>query len=37
MWFCSYSDVCHFQKLKEETSEQFDFQWNSEPKAIGKQ
>ena len=29
------SDVSHFQKLKEETSFDFDIHWNSEPNAIG--
>ena len=28
------SDSSHFQKLKEETSQEFDFNWNSEPQAI---
>ena len=30
------ADVSHFQKLKEETSFDFDIHWNSEPSAIGK-
>ena len=30
------ADVCHFQKLSEESSQEFDFQWNSEPESIGK-
>ena len=34
--FC-FTDVSHFQKLKEETSFDFDIHWNSEPRAIGKQ
>lgn len=28
-------DVSHFQKLSEETSHDFDFNWNSEPSNIG--
>ncbi|KAK7071986.1 GTPase-activating Rap/Ran-GAP domain-like protein 3 [Halocaridina rubra] len=29
-----YKDTCHFQKLIEECSNEFDFQWNSVPEAI---
>ena len=32
--FCSL-DISHFQKLSEESSLEFDFHWNSLPKAIG--
>ena len=31
-----FVDVSHFQKLKEETSNDFDIHWNSEPFHIGK-
>ncbi|CAL4225609.1 unnamed protein product, partial [Meganyctiphanes norvegica] len=29
-----YNNTCHFQKLTEESSNEFDFHWNSVPKAI---
>ena len=29
-------DISHFQKLTEESSNEFDFHWNAEPYAIGK-
>ncbi|XP_068243929.1 GTPase-activating Rap/Ran-GAP domain-like protein 3 [Palaemon carinicauda] len=29
-----YNNTCHFQKLTEECSNEFDFQWNSVPEAI---
>ena len=32
--FCSLVDISHFQKLTEESSNEFDFRWNSEPKDI---
>lgn len=32
---CCVTDVSHFQKLKEETSNDFDIHWNSEPVHIG--
>ena len=33
--FASLPDTCHFQKLSEECSNEFDFHWNSVPEAIG--
>lgn len=34
MYIC-IADVSHFQKMSEEQSQEFDFQWNSQPDAIG--
>ena len=34
MYLFVWADISHFQKLTEESSNEFDFRWNSEPKDI---
>ena len=34
MYLLVCTDISHFQKLTEESSNEFDFRWNSEPKDI---